>query len=321
MTRIKRLKNPTFTENEYLAEGQDPILAKGEIACVLDESTGKVTKFKIGNGMSKFSELDYLDDSEYPFADIVTNTIGDVIKGQTRKDDSLSEMIRDMVSPYIQPSVSNVKTNANGVDFFSTTQLEIGNSLGSAISVSFDINDPANLATENDPVNVEAAGFVVANPYPVGQIALTPDGVLSPDLPTVFSIKVRIEDTRGGFSGWVTAYIRFDMRLRWGTSDLADLTTSSHALALTGGGSEVKTGYKNDYEMSQSGYGYVLIPSDLLTGQPPIIWTEVSDPNAPAGIGMIHLGTLSVANVAKTYNYEKYRTPFYNNESVKVKAS
>jgi hypothetical protein len=104
------------------------------------------------------------------------------------------------------------------------------------------------------------------------------------------------------------------MRFLWGASDLADLTSSSEVLAAVanGGGSGLKSTYVNqDYTIANAGYGYVLIPAAVIGGNIPV-WTEISDPNAPASLQMVNLGTISVNNGIGTYNYVKFRTPFLN---------
>lgn len=316
--RVKRIQNPTF--NEVSLDGENPVLLKGELVCLL-ELDGTVKKFKLGDGFNHWSDLPFISGDEYPYTDLVTNQIGDVLIGTNQQGKRLIDIVKDMISPYVAPAVSNVKVKANGVDFFNTTIMEIGQSISAAIEISYDVNNHENLVAT--PVTVGTFGIFdeTGNPYDLGNISILPNVALSPTDPVVYSIRLRVEHING-LSSWAYAYIRFDTRFIWGTSTLTDLTTESHALALKpSGGEGVKSTYKTDYSLTSSGYGYVLIPSILLSGQPAPVWTDVTDPNAPANIGMVNMGTLSVNNGVGIYNYEKFRTPFNNLSGIILRAS
>lgn len=321
--RIKRVRNPTFPEEQLNASlgGVNPVLLKGEIVCLLDGDTNKVTAFKIGDGFNRWDDLPFQGDTLYPHSDLVTNQIGDVLLGTSQQGRLLSDIVKDFISPYAVPAVSNVRTNADGSNFLNVSQLEIGQSLGSAISLTFNVSNQSNLDGAT-PVTIDTGGiFIEANPYANLPISITPVGVLNPSNPVVYTIKVKVAHLNGE-SSWATCTIRWDTRLLWGASALADLTTNQHALDLIpSGGQGIKQGYFDDYQIGSAGYGYVLIPSVLLSGAPPIIWTEVSDPNAPASLEMVNLGVLTVNNGIGTYNYTKYRTPFNNLEGIILRAS
>lgn len=317
--RIKRIQNPTFTDAELTT--LNPLLKRGEIVIIRDAGTLKAINFKMGDGFSRYNDLTLLNSSIYPYTDLVTNTIGDVVSGSNQVSRQLVDIIKDMISPFQEPAVSNVRTNAAGSSQ-GTSQLEVGQTLSTAIAVTYNVSNQSNVGV--DPVEVDSFGFFnESNPYPIGAISITPITPLIPTQPIIYTIRVRVEDINNNFSSWVSAFIRFDMRFIWGASALADLTTSQHALDLiaSGGGQAVKQQWQSTYEIGTGGYGYVLIPSLLLSAVPPPIWTEISDPNAPASIGMVNMGTLSVNNSVATYNYEKFRTPFNNTSGVKLKAS
>ena len=314
--RIKRIKNPTFTQAEM--DALDPVLLRGEIVCLRDVPDYKVSNWKIGDGVSKWSELPFLNASKYPYTDLVTNPLGDLVNGSSQYQRDLSAIVKDIISPYQAPVVSNVRNNAAG-SAQATAQKEIGQSIGSAVQVTFSVSNQSNLIT--NPITIDTSGvFVESNPYPNGAISIAPVSVIAPTSPTIYTIRVKATHLTGD-SAWANTYIRFDMRPIWGASTLADLTTNQHALDLiaNGGGSAVKQNFKDTYEISVGGYQYVLIPSVLITGT--IVWTEVSDPNAPASVAMVNLGTLSVNNGVGTYNYTKFRSPFNNLSGSKFKAS
>lgn len=318
--RIKRLQHPTFLETALGIDGEDPVLLRGEIVCLL-ETDNTVNKFKIGDGTRKWSELPFNSGSEYLHTNLVTNSIGDILTGTSQSGRDLSDITKDMISPYVAPAVSNVKLNVNGIDFFNIVQMEIGQSITGDVEISYDVSNQENL--EAIPVTVDTFGVFdeTNNPYNLGNILITPLASIVPTDTVVYSIRLRVAHTNGE-SSWAYAYIRFDTRFIWGASALADLTTETHALALKpSGGDGVKTTYKADYSLTSAGYGYVLIPSILLSGQPVPIWTDITNPNAPANIGMINMGTLQVNNGVGTYNYEKFRTPFNNLSGIILRAS
>ena len=287
---------------------------------IRDPNSLKVINFKLGDGISKFSELEFQSVSKYPYADPVTNPIGDLELYSNQSDRLVIDIIKDMISPFQASSVSNVRTNAEGTPK-TTAQLEVGQAISSEISVTYDVDHQVNLVSI--PTEIDSFGFFnESNPYPLGSVAITPLVPLAPTQPQIYTIRVRVNHTEGA-SSWVSAYMRFDMRFIWGTSTLSNLTTSQHAIDLiaSGGGQAVLPDWRHTYETSTGGYSYVLIPSILLNAIPAPIWTEVSDPNAPASIEMVNMGTLSVNNGIATYNYEKYRSPFLNLSGGKFKAS
>lgn len=321
--RIKRLRHPTFPESQLNAGlgGVNPVLLKGEVVCLLDAGTGKVTAFKIGDGINRWDDLPFQGDTIYPYTDLVTNQIGDILLGTQQDGRLLSDIVKDFISPYAVPAVSNVQTNADGTNYLNVSQMEIGQSLGSAIAMTFNVSNESNLDGAN-PVTIDTFGlFIETNPYPNAPLSITPLVVLNPTNPVIHTLRVRVAHLNGD-SSWATCTIRWDYRFIWGASNLADLTNNTHALDLIASGGEgVKQQYFNDYIIGSAGYGYVLIPSELLNGAPPIIWTEVSDPNAPASLEMVNMGTLFVNNGTGSYNYEKYRTPFNNLEGIILRAS
>lgn len=317
--RIKRIPIPVFLDTEMIAK--NPIPLAGEIVYTKDPTIGLIDNFKVGDGFSKWTELPFRDISQYEKTSLATVTIGDIVVGSSNFGRKLSDIIEDIISPYQAPEVSNVKNQANGVDYKNVSQLEIGQSISTAIAITFDVSNQNNLV--ETPIEIDSSGFFLeSNPYPNASILLSPNGTLAPTSPKVYTIKVRAIHTNGN-SDYVNTQVRFDTRFIWGSSALSDLTTTQHALDLiaSGGGQGVRQGYSGEiFEISATGYGFVLIPSVLIAPGTIVVWSEVSDPNATSSIGMVNMGTLSVNNGVGTYGYEKFRTPFSNTGSVKLKS-
>ena len=313
--RIKRITQPVFKDSEMTA--LNPILKKGEVVWIRDEVENKVINFKVGNGASAYSSLEFKDGSTYPYTEAATVSIGDITVNSTHKDRLIADMMKDIISPYQAPQVSNVQNNADGT-YKNTAVKEIGQSIGSSISLLFNVSNASNLVAT--PIELDSSGdFLEANPYANGSIALTPNGTLSPTSPKTYSIGVRAIHNQG-VSSYAYTYIRFDTRAFWGASSLADLTTQSQCLAVinNGGGQELVQNYSGKtFEITASGYHYVFIPS--MIGITPV-WTEVSNPNTPSTVGMIKVRTISINNGIGTYNYDAWRTPYFNNSGSKLKA-
>ena len=313
--RIKDIENPTLPLAEM--DALDPILKKGQIVFVL-EPDYSVRRFKTGNGINAWSELEFMGIDEYPYTDLVTNPIGDLKVGDSLFERSTVDILRDALSPYKVPAITLLKNNAKGT-FQSTTQFEVGQSFSSAVSLTFSVDDANNLI-DGDSIEVLAPEFVVSNPYPNQTINITPVSALTPSTPITYTIQVRgIHDQ--GNTPYSSTTIKFDGKIIWGASALSDLTSNAQALALIGqgGGSIVSSDPKRTYNINSVGYGFVLIPGFVTTAG--LVWTEVSDPNAPASLTMVNMGTISLNNGIGTYNYTKFRTPFNNTSAIKLKAS
>ena len=309
--RIKRIFQPSFTDAQMLSI--DPVLGLGEVVHIRDESTGKIINYKVGDGVTVYSLLEFQSASTYPYTDPVTNPLGDLQSNEVLEGEAIADIIRDIVSPFQASVVSNVRNNASGT-YQSTATIEIGRSINTAVVVTYSVSNQGNLDGAT-PIEIDDEDnlFAEANPYPLGSIALSPSAPIAPSSPASYRIGVRAKHTQG-YSSYSYTTIQFLMRLLWGASNLADLTNSSEVLAAVanGGGSALKSSYVNqEYTISSPGYGYVLIPSALVGGNTPV-WTDVTDPNAPASLQMVNLGTISVNNGVGTYNYVKFRTPFLN---------
>lgn len=316
---IKYIKHIAFTEAELA--GLNPNLFKGEVACVVNDTDGKVESFKIGPGL--YNDLDPIVDI-YPYTNIVTNQIGDILNGSDQSGRKLTDIIRDMISPYISPTVSGVQNKAEG-SYKSSALIEIGSTINSVVDVIFTVNNQTNIAI-TDPMEVLAPDFTVNNPYPNAVISLTPLTPLIPAEPTIYSIQVRVQDTEGNFSSYSATTISFEPRIYWGASTEEDIVLippateiSIGSIGLLGGGNILSKNFKRTFEITVGHFAYVLIPSMLSPVN--ISWTEVTDVNSPAGIGMVDLGEIKINNGVGSYLYTKWRSPFSNINGVKLKAS
>lgn len=299
---IKRFRHPTYTASQW--QSLNPFLQKGEVGFVLD-SNDKASSFKVGPGY--WNDLEFLGEGFYPYTDLVTNPIGDLQAGSSQEGRSLSDIIKDMISPYAASAVSGLQNNAQG-SYQTTAVIEVGNQVSGTINITFVISNQGNLFS-GDNLNIEAGGIFSNEGWsqysgvPVALPLVTP---LSPAFNQTFSINVKVKHEQGE-SAVVTTSISFRPRLIWGNSSKTSLTAIEFA-SIGNYNQVISNSYKRDYAFSGTQYHYLGIPEMLNITNP--IFTDVTDPNQPAGIGIEDLGLLSVNNGVGTYNYRIYRSTF-----------
>lgn len=296
---IRYYQGPSFTENEWTI--RNPYLELGEVGYLLDG--GIVINSKVGPG--RWNDLDYMGSDIYPYPDAITNPIGDVtspVNGLAIKD-----IVRKMISPYVAPTITSLSNNAGG-SYLSSITREIGLSVTSPVMVNFNITNEGNLSGAT-PINI-TAGSVFSNEgnfANVRPIAMSLAAPLSPSVTTIVTISVKLTHTNGITNSYNT-YIRFYPKIMWFSSILSLISDSATFMAQANRQTAITNSYTRDYGFLGSGYSWVAIPTMLNPTSP--VFTDVTDPNLPAGYSMEDMGTLSINNGVSTYMYRLYRSTF-----------
>lgn len=313
--RIKYIWHPTFFENDWVRV--NPNLGPGEIAFVKDPNTGITIKCKVGPGY--FNDLPYFDPSNYNYPDVVTNPIGDAIGVLQGK--SPAEILHLMLNPYLAPVISGAVNDAgvNGGPQINYQIKEIGVSISGNVKLGFSISNPNNLQG-NTPVIVSASGiFSNEGNFPNAPVILIPAATLNPTMVQVVEIDVQALSTKG-LTNIIKTYIKWVPRIIWGASALADLSSGSDVNALVGKQSLVSDNFENDYSVNAQGYHWICIPGMLSPAN--LVFTDVTDPNAPSTVAFISKGALVVNNGVGNYSYQLYRSPYLinvNNSTYRVR--
>ena len=300
---IKRFQHPTYTESQW--QTLNPYLLKGEAGFVIDAQS-KTISFKAGPGY--WNDLDFIGEGFYPFTDLVTNPIGDLTVGSSQEGRSLSAIIKDMISPYAPAAVSGLQNNADG-GYKVTAVIEVGNSVSGTVTLSFVVTNQENLYSGGDNLNIAAGGIFNEegwSVYSTGSVPLTLISPLAPGYNQTFNINVKVKHEQGE-SSVVTTAISFRPRIIWGNSPLPSLTGVEFA-AIGNYNQVISNSYQRDYAFSGVNYHYIGIP--VMLNPTGLVFTDVTDPNQPAGIGIEDLGVLNVPNGVGTYDYRIYRTTF-----------
>lgn len=307
--RVKYIKHPAFTATSLSI--LNPSVKKGELVVELDDTNFEVIGFKIGDGQTSYNSLPYLDDI-YKYVDLVTVDIGDWEVDDSLYGKTTQDILKGIVSPYVVPVISNVRNNAGG-SYANDKILLVGQSISTPITIAYDLSNSENVSGSN-PVTVDTGGyFTTAVNYPLGTITLTPVSTINPTTPLKITIKVTITHDQGGTVVGET-YINFVPRIKWGASTLADLTSNTDVNNLTNGGFLDDDDFEGDYDITTSGYLYVLIPNMLIGAGDEILFGDVVNPNVPQHIDMTNLGSISHNNGTGTYNLTKYRSTFNIND-------
>lgn len=301
--RIKYVKHPAFTTTALSV--LDPSIKKGELVVELDDITQSPIGFKIGDGQTSYNNLPYLD-MIYKYTDLVTVDIGDWKIDDSLQNKQLSEIIHGIVSPYVAPVISNVRNDAGG-SYANESLMMVGESISTPITIAYDLSNPENVLGSN-PVTVDAGGyFTTLVNYPLGTITLVPVSTINPTTVLEIPIVVTVAHQDGTTVG--TTYIKFQPRIKWGASTLADLSSDTDINNLINGGFLDADDYEGDYDITSSGYLYVLVPN-MLIGSEEIFFGDAVNPVVLDHIDMTNLGSINHNNGTGTYNMTKFRSTY-----------
>jgi hypothetical protein len=313
---IKYFRGPTFTASEWTVA--NPVLAKGEIGYELNGSL--VTAAKVGNGVLAWNDLSYLGEDIYNYVEEVTNPIGDAqgsLQGLT-----VAEILNKMLSPYEIPTFQNIRNNARGgSDYQNIALMEVGQVISGPVSIIYNLLNAQNLSGST-PINVTAAGVFAneGNFANSGNISLTLASPLNPSTPLTITITMKNTHLQGMTGGVdATTQIKYRARAMWVSSALTDILSGATFMSQANQQYSITDDYKQDYSFYGNGYSWIAIPSMLNPTN--VIFTDVTNPNAPADYAMEAKGTLSINNGVATYNYVLYRSTYFLINPTKLRIS
>lgn len=300
---IKKFKHPTYTAAEWA--NLNPYLERGIVGFETDVNN-KTIAMKVGPGY--WNDLEYLGEGFYPYSDLVTNEIGDVLLGTNQYGRNLSAIINEMISPFAPSAVSGAQNDAQG-SFKAAATVEVGNSVSGVVNIVFSVSNQENLYSGGDNLNIFAGGLFSEEGWQVfssGEMALTLINPLAPAYNQSFNIAIKVKHEEGE-SAVANTLINFMPRIIWGNSPETSLSGVEFA-SISFYNQVLSNSYKSDYPFSGTNYHYIGIP-DMLDPLN-VVFTDVTNPDAPAGISMEDLGLLNVPNGVGTYDYRIYRTTF-----------
>ena len=299
---LKRYQHPAYTESDW--QTLNPFLKRGELGIAVSEQLIPLY-FKVGPG--NWNSLESAIMSRYPYSEKVTNKIGDITIGESQENRLIADIIKDMISPFQVSSVTSLQNNADG-GYSASATIEIGNTLSGSITITFTVTNQDNLAS-GDNLYIFAGGIFNEEgwlEFSGGQEILTLISPLAPSIPSIYTISIKVKDTQGE-SALAYTTIQFKPNIIWGNSTQEDLTGNEFA-NIGSKHNIITTDYTRDYAFTSANYCYLGIPVMLSPAN--VVFTDVTNPNLPAGIDMIDLGVVSVNNGVGTYNYRLYRTNY-----------
>ena len=313
--KVKYFYNPAYTAVEW--EARNPLLKKGQIGFELDAFTGLVTKMKVGDGVTLWAgdgigdPLPYLGVEDYPYDDIVTNEIGDVKVGDVLQGESIPDIIRKMVSPYIEPVMISASNNADG-SLKVTAVLEVGQSVDTSVDVSYLVSAVENLAAGGN-IFISAAGIFTNEGYQVHTglpLEMLLASSLNPSTAITYVISLFAKNSGGGTSNVVLTNIAFYGTVIWGYDLDPDLfpLEQTYNNPFPAENRRAAPSYESSYSFVGNGYAYMLIPSMMSPSN--VFFAEVSNPVQPSNYSMIYVGSRTINNGTGTYTYEIWRSEF-----------
>lgn len=298
MTRVKYFQFARGAATEW--SDRNPTLLSGEVGWELDQN-GVPFRYKIGPGA--WNDLPFRDTAIYPYSGEVETPVGDA-KGNLEGLLAV-EILNLMLNPYVAPVLSSPQNDAGG-SFSGSHTFEIGQSITGPVAVSVNTTKENNLVGL-EPFTVTAGGvFNNEGTFAQDNILLSLDTPLAPQVDTIVNIAIRAAHQQGN-TNTVNTSIRFFPKIIWGVSTKEDLL-SGDWLTLSGGGRLVTNDFTRDYSFPGNGYSWIAIPSMLNPTSP--TFTDVTDPSAPTGYGMVPKGGVVIDNGVGTYQYTTFRSTF-----------
>lgn len=238
----------------------NPILKKGEIVTEGVYLNNKLSssRTKTGDGVSTYKELPYNILDKYEGTQLVTNPIGDIKLNDNLNGKNIINIIEKMVSPYIKPTITNLKVNNS-----TTLNYKMGQSLPSSLSLTWLVNDKNKIdetygILESSDINVFSnVGNVDINSQVYNLQTLQSS---FSNLKTI-SINIKGKDLKSNFISsnivnlkWLNEYIS-------GTNTSGKIETSTDVNNLINKLVTLSTTANRDYNF-QSGYPFILIPKN-----------------------------------------------------------
>jgi len=298
----KYIQHPYALEADWQA--RNPLLKNGEEGYAIVVVNG-ITHIRKKVGPGNWNDLDYFDGVVWTDGSSVLNPIGDAsgdISGLTP-----IEILDKILNPYQAPVLSSVQNDAGTGIYASTKIIEIGVSISNAVKVSYALSNQGNLQGAS-PISVTAGGRFTnegafSNSSP---ISLTHTGFNPTTLDTI-TISVQATHQQG-VSNIATTTLRFDPKIISAVAQVQPADGNA-VMALPNKVFNITRDYTRDYSFGSAGYSVVAIPTMLGVTNP--VFTDVTDPNLPAGYAMDDLGVMSINNGVATYDYQVYASTYY----------
>ena len=299
--KVKYIQHPYALEADWIA--RNPLLLNGEEGyAIVDVNGVQHIRKKVGPG--NWNDLEYFDGVVWEDLNSVANPIGDATGNLGGK--TPVEILDLMLNPY-QASAISQQQNDGGTGIFATTKvIEIGNTVTNAVGVTYSVSNQANLVGAN-PITVTAGGrFTNEGTFPVGTVNLTHTGFNPTTLDTInISLKATHQQ---GESPAVTTVLRFDPKIISAVAQTQPVDGNA-VMALPNKVYNITRDYARDYTFQSAGYSVLAIP--VMLNPTGLVFTDVTDPNLPAGYAMDDLGVMSINNGVGTYDYQVYASTYY----------
>ena len=297
--KVKYFYNPSYSESEWF--NLNPFLAKGQVGVELD-GFGKAVRSKIGPG--NWNDLEYMEQTAYPYADPVTNQIGDVELGSDQSNRVLDDIVKDMISPYQSVEISSAANSAAGA-LVANAVKEVGQTIVTSIDVSYVLSNSGSLKIGSN-IFIEAGGIFTNEGWHThtgAPITMLLASALAPTSNVTYTISLYAVDAVTGNTDTITTTITYKPAVLWGNSTLQNLSPAQIA-ALPN--RLLANDYKETYIFSGANYSHIYIPAMLSPSN--LLFSEVSNPSNPGGYAMITTtpSLITINNGTGTYDYYGY---------------
>lgn len=299
--RVKYIQHPYSTEAVWIA--RNPLLKNGEegYAMMTVNGVDHIRK-KIGPGL--WNDLEYYDGVVWIDSTAVTNPIGDAqgdLSGLTP-----IEILDLMLNEYQAPVVSGAVNDGGTGTSASTKTLEIGTTTTNPVIVGYTVSQQNNLVGGN-PISITAGGrFINEGFFPVGPVSLTHAGFSPVGLDTI-TIAIRASH-QNGLSNIANTTLQWSPKIISAVAQTKILDGNA-IMALPNKSYNISRSYKRDYSANTAGHSVLCIP--VMLAPTNVVFTDVTDPNLPAGYSMDDLGVMSINNGVGTYDYQVYASTYY----------
>lgn len=241
-------------------ESKNPILRKGEPGLEVTYTGNKITtsRMKIGDGVSTWTELPYNTDDYYPYNDLATISIGDIVAGEDLQGQLLSDLLKKFLAQYINPQITSFKaTNKTSYTYEVGTDLPANYTLSWIISNIENIQDLTTGIISSSDVNAFTnLGNVNLNDL---NYILNCAGSYSYSLPQNINITLTGYNDKNQQINTAEVDIDWKGLIAYGVNGTGEVSTSTHFNTIKNQNNLLSNSAKRTYSFSV-GYPFILIP-------------------------------------------------------------
>lgn len=298
-----------YTATKAQWESKNPVLPNRTFGIEATYNIGNVltsTRIKFGDGLTAWNNLPYSNSNIFDEEVITTTQVFGLQSGTNLQGLDIKEVIKQLVTPYQIPVLSNLRNN-NNVE----TRFEIGTPLPANVNLTWVLSNLDN-ANQNGTVSASSSAFTNLGAVNIKNQSFNLVSVngFTSTIPSTLSINLQGTNTNNQTITQTQTLIKWLGRIRWGSRSVNNITTQANINNLAN--NQLKENINSTEYQFESGFCFICIPSFLVPGN----INDLKFRDASTGLRFPFLrqdefgfpATISYNNGNATFNYTIFRS-------------